>query len=335
MKVLMTGMSSSHCSIGKNVSFFSTLHEIISEFAEVTICDPKLSWTRADLQNYDAVIVGIVPPTALSANKIYGALHVLDLMYESPKLRLVVDSPQVWQFNNSLGSFKRNPTQIFNELYANRKNYDLAKSTKYDTASSLADKMVNLPWPKTYVPTLPWKTSADLAASLRFVSEGRLVPLSIDSYLLTPATSGSAVRTGWAVDNVKSKWWTKLADTLRDGARPLVSTTRPDDALALSTMESSLGAVIAPQDRIASTWWSYRYIQALNSSTPIATYWQDCQEFDPSWAKLAYQIEDMHPYERAQVAADQYRIYSASIPTKPQIKDFIENDLKNSTKEKI
>lgn len=335
MKVLMTGMASSHCSIGKNVSFFSTLHEIISEFSEVVICDPKLSWTRADLQGYDAVILGLTPPTALSANKIYGALHVLDMLYESPKLRLVVDSPQVWQFNNSIESFKRNPDQIFNDLYANRKNYDLAKTAKSSIASSVADKMANLPWPKAYVPTLPWKTATELALALRFIPENRIIPLNIDSYLLSEVPEGRTVRNGWAVDNIKSKWWVKLSELVKTAGHPLTKTTRPDDASVLDIIGSSMGLVIPPQDRIASTWWSYRYIQGLNTSTPIATYWQDCQNFDQAWTRLAYQIEDMPPYERAQIAADQYRIYSASIPNRSEIKDFIETDLRNSTKERM
>lgn len=335
MKVLMTGMASSHCAIGKNVTFFSTLHAAISEFAEVTISEPRLSWTRADLKNFDAVILGITPPTALSANNIYGALHVLDLMYESPKLRLVVDSPQVWQFHNSIESFKRNPSQIFNDLYSSRKNYKIAKEEKLAVVESVADKISTLPWPKAYVPTLPWKTAKDLSTALRFLPEDKIFPLNLDSYLLVTPDDSSFVRNNWCVDNLKNKWWVKLSETIRYEGIPMSGGSKTLDSEVLERIKKSMGAIVVPQERIASTWWSYRYIQALNTSTPVATYWEDCQSFHPSWSKLAYQIEDMHPQERGQLAQEQYRIYSEAVPDRATVTRVLREDLESATKERM
>jgi hypothetical protein len=335
MKILMTGMSSSHCSVGKNISFFSTLYRALSEFADVTICDPKLSWTRSDLQKFDAVFVGLTPPTAISANKIYGALHVLDLMYESPKLRLVVDSPQVWQYKNSIESFKKNPSQIFKSLYASRKDYSTAISSHKNVASSVADKMKTLSWPRTYVPTLPWNSVESLSSALRFVPADRLVAINLDSYLLGKVDKGIIRRTHWAVDNIKSDWWKDLSETLTTPGTSMVVGKRAVDADAEDVIASAIGVAISPQDRKAGTWWSYRYIQGLNMSVPIATYWQDLIGYHEVWTKLAYQIEDMEPYERQHLADSQYKIYESSIPDRATIKGILETDLIGSTEERI
>lgn len=335
MKILMTGMSSSHCSVSSNVTFFNTLYKIFSEFAEVTICTPKLSWTRADLQKFDAVILGMAPPTSLSANNIYGALHVLDLMYESTKLRLVVDSPQIWQYKNSLGSFKKDPNQIFRPLYENRRDYKQVQVSRSDVAASVADKMKSLKWPKTYIPLLPWGTVESAAESLRFISADRLVGLKIDSYLLSKKPNTAIEKTSWAVDNPKSQWWKTLAKLTQKSSLPLKTTNRVDDFIVDSVISSALGVVITPQDRKVGTWWSYRYPQAISLGTPVVTYWQDTHDFHESWAVLAYQVEDMPEYDRQKLAEEQYLAYESALPSREEIIDVLKKDLISSSKERI
>jgi hypothetical protein len=117
MKILFTGMGSSHCKKTDNASFFSSLADGYSELAEVVWSAPKITWSRADLESFDLVFLGFMPITSKSANHLYGALHVLNLLYESPKLRLVVDNPQIWQYKNSISSFRRAPEQIFTDFY--------------------------------------------------------------------------------------------------------------------------------------------------------------------------------------------------------------------------
>lgn len=331
MKILMTGMSSSHCAVNSNVTFFNTLHKILSEFAEVTICAPRLSWTRSDLQKFDAVVLGMVPPTALSANNLYGALHVLDLMYESDKLRLVIDSPQIWQYTNSLGSFKKNPKQIFKPLYESRKDYKQAQLVRPDVASSVADKMKSLEWPKTFVPLLPWGSESSAAEALRFVSADRLIGLKIDSYLLERKPNDVVEKNAWAVDNIKSSWWKSLSSLIVNPSVPTKTTNRVDDFIVDSVLSKAIGTIIPPQDRKVGTWWSYRYLQSLNLGVPVVTYWQDTYEFHPSWAALAYQVEDMPEYDRQKLAEEQYASYKSAIPSKDEILNILQKDLISST----
>lgn len=333
MKILMTGMASSHCSLKGNVSFFSTLHSVLSEVGDVRICEPDLSWTRADLQKYDAVIVGLTPPTALTANKIYGALHVLDLMYESPKLRLVVDGPQVWQFKNSIESFKRAPLQTFGPVHLNRKDYKKALESHVDSIKSVADKMEHLTWPLTYVPLLPWATETTASAALGFIPEDRLIGLNLDAFLLDRSVNTIGRKDRWAVENMKSTWWTKVSSTLRFPSNTTSVNKRSNDEYALGLMSDSAAIAIAPQDRKVGTWWSYRYVQALNTGTPVATKWQDSSTIGPAWSVLAYQIEDLEHYERPYLADAQYKEYVAAVSTKQEILKTLAEDLLDSTKE--
>lgn len=317
MKVLFTGMSSSHCKPSKNQSFFKTLAEAYEEFASVTWSEPKLNWKKSDLESFDEIIVGFSPPTSMGANHIYGAINLLNLMYESPKLRLVVDSPQVWQYKNSLNAFKRDPDQIFGSFYVNRKNYAAALDSKHqESASSLAYKFTTLPWPKTYVPTLPWHTREDISNKISFMPVESIVSINLDSFLIEKRTPEIGRAQQWAVDNVKSSWYLTTKELLRFPSVSIKNSTKPKDTEALARINASMGLIVAPQDRKTGTWWSYRYIQGLNTTTPIATYWQESRKISPEWGLLAYEIEDMQPYERQHIAFQQLKQYESLIPSK-------------------
>lgn len=317
MKVLFTGMSSSHCKPGKNQSFFRTLALAHEEFSSVTWSEPKLSWTKSDLESFDQIIFGFSPPTSMGANHLYGAINVLNMMYDSPKLRVVVDSPQMWQYKNSLRAFKRDPDQIFGSFYSSRKNYSEAKKAKpREDAEALAYKLSNAPWPITYVPYLPWQDSSSIAEKIPFITEDSVTPLNLDAFLLTKETPHIGRMDQWAVDNTKSSWFLTTKNTLRFPTMSMKSSTKPKDIEAYERINSCMGALIAPQDRNLGTWWSYRYIQALNTTTPVVTYWQDSGKISQEWSLLGYQLEDMQPYERQHVAFQQIKQYEALIPDK-------------------
>lgn len=320
MKVLVTGMSSSHCKPGKNQSFFKTLVAVYEEFASVTWSEPKISWTKSDLDAFDQIIFGFSPPTSVGANHLYGAINVLNMMYESPKLKLVVDSPQMWQYKNSLRAFKRDPDQIFGSFYANRKNYSEARKTKTrEAAESLAYKLSSTSWPLSFVPLLPWHEESDLASKATFITSDSILPLNIDSFLLGDNTSSIGRSDQWAVDNTKSSWFLTTKNTLRFPTISVKNSTKPKDEEARERINSSMGLIVAPQDRNIGTWWSYRYIQAMNTTTPIATYWQESGRLSDEWSLLGYQIEDMQPYERQHSAFQQVKTYKANIPPKTDV----------------
>lgn len=336
MKILFTGMSSSHCKETKNISFFNTLALAYAEIGTVTWSEPKIFWTRSNLEEFDLVVFGFSPLTSPAANKLYGALHVLNLMYESPKLRLVVDSPQIWQYKNSIRSFKRDPDQIFSSFFANRIDYLTARTGPVRSAiESVADKMATLEWPKTLVPSVPWLSSSAVASRVSFIDSSSVVPVSVDSLLLTDPSKTIIRDNAWAVENISSSWWKTAAATTRYPGLSTKPGTRASDAQALEIIKTSLGLIVPPQDRKTGTWWSYRYIQALNTGTPVVTYWQDTIGFHPSWGSLAYQMEDVDQFERQQLAAAQVKSYRDGTPSRDEVLNKLQSIVLDLSKERI
>lgn len=330
-------MASSHCSPAENVSFFSAVAKALEPSSEVVWAAPKISWTKDELDSFDLIFFGFIPPTALSANKIYGAMHVLGLMFNSPKLRLVVDGYQVWQYKNSIEMVKRDVSSLFSSFYSKRAEYLSAKDPSNRTYIDLASKYFSSEvWPITYYPRLPWTSHEKAVNSLGFGSKNSFVGVSLDSLLISLEPYNTSTRGDfWSVDNHKSVWLKKLEPSIRRPVYPLKLGRILTDKEAIASMRESLGLIIAPQDRGVGSWWSYRYIQALNSNTPVATNWIDAAAYSDSWSHLAYQIEDMDYTQRMLLARNQLESYQASLQDKKQTIDAFMSDILDLSSERI
>jgi|AntAceMinimDraft_5_1070358.scaffolds.fasta_scaffold06354_1 hypothetical protein len=333
MKVLFTGMATSHCIRPENSTFFTLLADAVAEFADVTWAVPKLDWTKKDLDKFDVVIFGFIPPTSLSANKIYGAMHALGIMFESPKLKLVMDSAQMWQYKNSVGAVKRDASMLFGNFYSKRVDYSIAKdSRKY--IDKAVEHMTNSVWPKTLYPSLPWLDKAKVATILGFIPEDKLVGISLDAMLIDPEPARIGRSDAWAVESLKSTWLQPLGRLLTYPQNSTKSGRKTNDEYAMTIVRNSIGLIIPPQERKMGTWWNYRMFQAMNTSTPVSTYWQDTYKFHSSWAVLAYQIEDMTSAERQALAKEQRDSYIRATPLKSVAIKHLKETLLDSEKER-
>ena len=111
-KILLTGMTAPQSSLKsnlRNISFSYAMYSaLIDAGHEVEWVDPKIDITKKELESYDSVLVGIAPITSLSANKMYGALNIINLMWGSKKLTLLADAPNISQISTTLRSIKNN-----------------------------------------------------------------------------------------------------------------------------------------------------------------------------------------------------------------------------------
>jgi hypothetical protein len=330
MKVLVTGMASSHTKPSTSTSFFGTLVKGIETFASVEWATPSVTWTKEFLDGYDSIIIGVVPPTSLGANKVYGAMHAINVMYDSPKLRLVVDHPQIWQFKSSLAAIDRDVANLFTEFYSKRREFKLAIQEQYSTSiKSAATRLLTQAWPKTIYPAMPWKTTEDVAKFIATVDPSRLIGINIDAHLLTEPYV-SAVGTGlWVADNPKSTWTKKVEKLLALPVAPLKSSNKEDEMLVSDRLASSFGVLIAPHDRGVGTWWSPRYIQAMNYLVPIYSDWSDTGKLSESWYILGSSIEELTPEQRRRVALAQRTDYINAIPTKEESLKLLESVVRN------
>ena len=327
--VLITGMSASHTSENANkrsLSFAGLLKDVLTQSGnQVVMIEPDLTWEAEHLDYYDVVVGGISPLTSLSANYAYGAMHLIDLLKESNKLVFMVDAPNPVQIRSSLTSINTWNGNLTKEFYKNRKGYNLAVARSNEMLA-VVDFLLNETWPTTIYPHLPWSNKTDLSKQLPDGAASLLTGVNLDSYIIKRNTQGATDRTArWVADDPDSTWTKKKLSTLNYPAMPMKWNKGWTDTQVEEQIAQSIGALISPHKD--TTWWTYRYIQAMNTATPISSLWTHTSKIGNSWRHLASTIEDMSPQDRYNLSKTQTDAYLAHSPSKIEALNTLQETL--------
>lgn len=318
-KILITGMTSSHTSENANLrslSFAGVLkYVLMREGHEVVQEQPEVGWNLQNLEEYDAVLVGISPITSLSSNYSYGALNVIDLLRDSDRLKLFIDSPEPIRITSSLRAIYKTPDNLTKPFYSYRKGFSQAiVPNMAGNLIDVVDMLLNDTWPTTMYPALPWDSKQRIVSQLPTGAADTLTAMNFDAFYITEQdTIDVEKRDKWVVDTYNS-WTKKTLDTLSHSSVPMKWNKSWNDEQVGGQIASGIGALVAPNP--SGTWWTYRYVQAMNLKTPIATDWRESSVIDESWAYLASRIEDLSQDDRHELSSTQTSAYLENIPGK-------------------
>lgn len=328
-KILITGMSAPQMSRSANkrsLSFAGVMEKVFTEAGHsVALCEPDIEWTYDNLKYYDKVIVGLSPITSLSANKVYGALHIIGEMYDSEDLTLFIDAPHPAQISASLRAISAKPEDLTKPFFSGRKGYQLAKTP--DMSKKMLRVIYSLlssEWPDVLYPSLPWQNIDDIAAELPIGGATGLSGVNLDSYLISPTTQPNESRLKrWASDSPNATWTKNTAKTLGYEIVPIRWNKGWADDDCQEQIMLSTGTLM-PQHK-GGTWWNYRYAQSMNTMTPIVTEWRESSAIGSSWGVLGSTVESMSIKERQALSQQQTKEYLASIPTKNAARELLED----------
>jgi len=333
-KILLTGMTAPQSSLNantKNLTFSSAINSALQNSGHTVVWeDPKIDITKEELDSYDSVIVGIAPITSLSANKIYGALNIINSLWGSEKLSLLIDAPNVSQIATTLRSVKNNPETLTKQFFSNKKGYSSVVSDQNLKSNILKsiDNLLDQDWPTTLVPVLPWKQSySDKELNLPELAKKSIIYLNLDSYLIQDPVEQLDRIYKWTADQPESMWTKKISKTIGLPVSPAKLNKGATDKDVLHQISRSVGILLAPYKN-EGTWWSYRYIQSINSLTPVATFWEESGSIGAEWNLLASTIDSMSEEKRVLIAIAQRESYIAKIPDKKQSIKMLEKALK-------
>jgi hypothetical protein len=334
-KILLTGMTALHCSLTanvKNLSFSGVLHDaLVSNGHTVTWRDPDIFETEESLNSYDSVIVGLAPVTSLGANRAYAALALVDTLWESNKLTLLIDAPQPSQILVSLKSVTSGTGDLFKEFFSYRKNYRavVTDDTLKSRVISGVDRLLNSTWGTTIYPSLPWKLSDGASMQLPDGAADSVFGVNLDSFLLSESKVQEVnldKRDKWVVDSFAHRHTRKLTESLVHPTSLMKWNKGWDDTQVLDQIDRSMAAIVAT-NKGDGTWWSYRYIQALDTTTPIYSDWKETGWLSPAWNQLPSTIEHMSYGDRCDLAREQRSSYINAIPNKKEAITILEEIL--------
>jgi hypothetical protein len=172
--------------------------------------------------------------------------------------------------------------------------------------------------------SLPWKhvDSVKMAPN----AKRSLVGLNLDSYVISEKDSSEERVLKWVHDSNDSKWYKETIQLLKLPSLPMKINRGSSDTDVMSQIERSIGVLMSP-DRRDGTYWSPRYVQALNACTPVVTDWKESGVLGAAWSVLAYSIEEMSQSKRDLISLAQKESYLAYIPNKEKSLSDLESVL--------
>ncbi len=331
MKVLVTGSTAQQGSprTASKAPTFSGLYvkALQDGGAEVDFVEPSISYADK-LDEYDAVVVGIAPPTSISASKVYPAFFLANQARKQDKLVLLLDAPEVYKTQAAIKSCALNLSDLSKSFYDRRKNYsDLIEDQSFrDEVFEMISFLYEDEWPTTIFPAFPWNYKRKTIESLPNLDEDSAVWLNPDSKLLRAEyTAFDSIRkTYWTCDSPKTEWASFTIKTLTREVVPSRKNGWEYESDTLNRMRSSIGTLVSVY-RTAEPWWSPALAQSLALNVPVVTDWRSTAHLGVEWSHLATNVEAMSDEERYDLAVAQKASYLEVIPT---WKETIEHSLK-------
>lgn len=327
MKILITGTSAQHYSSAvaqRMLTYSGMLADAVRELkCEVAHVEPDAAWTHDDLAEYDKVFVGVTTPTSVSANGTYGALNLVSLLKDDPRLALFIDAPEPGKIFAGLRSVERKPKQLFKSFYSRRSGYKLVTQDSSASARVLdgALHLLHMPWPKTIWPTLPWYSDPAEVVGVRETVRTSLVGLSFDS-LHARQPGADALQNertrAWGIDIPSTKWARSISHTLGLPHDAIKNKKYATDFELEERIGSLQGVILSIHDD-KRPWWSPLFIKSMHAGTPIVTEWRYSHKAGDAWSVLAARIEHMNKLDAYELSARQLRQYLDKIQTKEEV----------------
>lgn len=321
MKVLITGCTAQQASNRtalRTPTFSALLAKALEDGgAVVEVIEPSTLITSEQLQEFDSVLVGIAPPTSLSANKVYPAFAIANRARKLGNLSLFIDAPEQYKLQASLKSVYLNVSDLSKSFYERRKSYShlISDQEFRNEIHEFNEFLYTERWPTTFYPAFPWSNSEAISKALPNTDSDNLVPVSVDSYILRApyVQKSSQDSVGyWTCDSPTSKWSKAVTATLN---YPVLSTRgsrweKQDHTL--ERIKGSIGTIISVY-RSNDPWWSPALAQSLSVGIPVVSDWRLTSSLGMEWSHLASSVEEMSAEERFNLAQQQKESYIGRI----------------------
>lgn len=324
----MTAQHTSRRAHARSATFSGLLAESMASAGWVAdMIEPSMAWTDQDLDDYDAVVVGLAPLTSTSAHRAYGALSVLQRLNNDPRLSVLVDAPEPYKLVASLRAVKKDTTKLVKPFYEKRSEYKRASEPgEQKRLLSIVDRLLDDPWPTTVYAALPWSSDDMLVKQVPNTLDSKKHGLCPDALLLSSTVKPDSPLTTrhewWSATAVQTDWVAEMRQHLRHPIVPAKATPKAGDEEVVARLAHSTGT-LATTYRQAIPWWTTRIAQSLAVHTPVVTDWRYSVGLGAPWAVLGATVESMDRLERHELALLQRSTYMQAVPSPNELQEKI------------
>ena len=320
MKVLITGSTASQTTLGKP-TFANFLYESLVR-ADVDVkfvSKPSIDMSMEELKGYDKVLVGIAPPTSVTAYKVYPAFAIGYRAWKLGNLEMFIDSPEPHKLQASINSCRTQKTDLTKEFFSRRKNYsDFVSSNQLQNeVNGFIAFLFGRKWPNTYYPAFPWSKNTTVYQDSLVLGKHSLIPLVPDSWLFSKnyvSTENATQSRYWTADVTNTVWFRGVREQLTQEVFSAQSKRSETEQDVIDRVRGSIGSLVSVY-RQGQPWWSPLLAQSLSMDVPVITDWRHTSYMGAEWSYLATSVEEMSHTERYELASFQKESYINNIPS--------------------
>jgi hypothetical protein len=286
-----------------------------------------------DLSGFDHVFVGLAPLHGLGSNRAYGVLSAVLRTWDTGKLSLFVDDPDVSKVTGGLRTMAHEPQRLVKPFFAYKLEYEVASKPEYaDWLQAGVHLLNDQQWPRLIVPAHPWFVGMDAIVKRVPQALGRTTTLDLSAYLpevKLRETDDERLEQWVCEARADDKWLRQQQPGApvyrigKDGNKAKL----PDTHL-VNLYTRSIGVLRPPIEPVG--WWSSRIGYARQVRAPYVTRWQDVQSLGDSYTVLPHTITAMDREGRATLADAQAAAFDNAIPTQQLCQSYI-NEILNPT----
>lgn len=331
MRVLITGSTASQSNPlthTRSTNFAGLLKESLEKVgSDVDWMEPSVTMTLESLSVYDRIFVGLASPLGLGSNRIYGALSLIKLLWDDPRLVLFIDAPDPNNITRGIQSVCKNPGSLHKQFFAGRREFSQASDPRARVrALSACQLLRGSEWPTTLVPGFPWTFAPQVEEELPEGAVGNVIVVNLDRLILREYRNEED-----PLEDRDSRWMAEKGSNrkwLREQrvSSPVVG-LRTDHRIGLKTyhklrLSSSMGLLLPPGKK-SKTWWTPKVAIALSQNTPVFTSWSDARVMGKYWTTSPAAFEDLSSEEQRKIGQMQYETYLNAIPNSGQINLYL------------
>lgn len=287
----------------------------------VTWTEPSIHMSKEYLSEFDAVVVGMAPPTSTAAHRIYGALSVLGNARDVGNLRILLDAPDPSRVWAGLRAVENRPEILVKDFYSKRKEYDAATDdfTLRRLRAIVSDLYTN-PWSTTIFPVVPWMSYPSVTNYIPTLSRTDVRGLNLDAFVLEAPLAVPNPSTGefWVSDLHSSPWTRRMEPLLSKSVRPIQESRWEHQTTTINRLATNAIGCLASTYKNGDPWWSPFVALSLSVHRPVVTDWKLTSYMGDSWNMLAATVETLSATDSIALAAEQRSTYVKQIPDRKE-----------------
>lgn len=327
MKILLTGMTPQQCGAGTQLGYEPVADLFVKALRhaghDVTQA-PFHYFNGAQITDWDAIVVGVVPPLSIAGKYVNNALLAIAAAEKhGVPLTLFVDDWRFPRFVTNLGTCSRLPHHLTKEFFDHRPGWSWSQDPANQARLvAVVNRLRDETWPPIIIPAYGWGDHVKLTSKLPHLGEVTTVdPTAFCRVYDIDRAEPEDRKRGWVCGVVTDRrgWLEKLGNEWPVnyiGSKSSKAETKLKETDLVNLYGGSWGVLSPVYTQVVGTgWWRNRFVYTARAHSIIFCDPREAPRLGAPYSMPIAEIEAASARDLANLADEQREIFDAWTPS--------------------